>query len=442
MASRRPPRWLSAGGLLLAGIASAQLSPNGPDFQVNTYSSGSQELPSVAADDRGGFVVVWQSSGSPGTDASGWSVQARRFDPWGTPAGPQVQVNSYTTGDQTRPAVAYDGQGGFVVVWESYPGDPASVETIQARRLDGTGAPAGPEFQVAPVAAGVQHLPTVAADAQGRFVVAWTAGEIRATYEFSPGIWARRFDAAGAPLGAAMEVNSYRTGDQKSPRVAVDGDGNFFVAWQSRGSAGSDQNGESVHAQRFDASGTRTGGESQVNTYTVIDQVLPAVAPYGPGDFVVAWQSYGSDGPDAFDYCIEAQRYDASGAPLGDEMHVNSYTTNGQVRPTVAGTADGGFVVAWGSYGSYGPDTVAYSVQGQRFDAAGVPLGPQFQVNSYTTGYQWRPAAAMDPRGNFVIAWENYPSGGVQDIYARRFDALFRDGFESGDTTRWSSITP
>jgi hypothetical protein len=43
--------------------------------------------PVVASDPAGNFVVVWESWGSQGTDTSGSSIQARRFDSSGTRAG-------------------------------------------------------------------------------------------------------------------------------------------------------------------------------------------------------------------------------------------------------------------------------------------------------------------------------------------------------------------
>ena len=66
-----------------------------------------------------------------------------------------------------------------------------------------------------------------------------------------------------------------------------------------------------------------------------------------------------------------------------------------------------------------------------------VPLGDQFPINSYTTGRQALPAVAMDAQGNFVVAWDG------PDVNGRRFsaDAIFIDGFESGNTSAWSSAT-
>src|SRR4030095_2206227 len=94
-------------------------SPIGGEFQVNSYVTGSQDRPSVASDSAGNFVVVWQSNGSSGADASGTSVQGQRYDASGSPIGGEFQVNSYVTGNQNLPSVASDSAGNFVVVWQS-----------------------------------------------------------------------------------------------------------------------------------------------------------------------------------------------------------------------------------------------------------------------------------------------------------------------------------
>ncbi len=67
-------------------------------------------------------------------------------------------------------------------------------------------------------------------------------------------------------------------------------------------------------------------------------------------------------------------------------------------------------------------------------------------MNSYTFDPQSFPAAAMDPHGDFVVVWESNESPGTDtstvSIQGQRYDALFRDGFETGDASRWSSVTP
>ena len=60
--------------------------------------------------------------------------------------------------------------------------------------------------------------------------------------------------------------------------------------------------------------------------------------------------------------------------------------------------------------------------------AAGpTPLGPAFQVNTFTPGYQWYPDVATTPAGEFLVVWidEGLPAGQTSGwaISAQRFAA-------------------
>ncbi|KAB2966653.1 MAG: hypothetical protein F9K18_05290 [Thermoanaerobaculia bacterium] len=432
--------------LALATAATAQVSFNGPQFQVNTYTTSGQRQSAVASDASGGFVVAWASEGSPGTDSDGVSVQARRYDARGIPLGDQFQVNSYTTNNQYFPAVTVDGQSGFVVVWESWgsSGTDDDVLSIHGQRFDALGTPLGGEFQVNSYTTGDQDYPGVASDALGNFVVVWRSAGSYSDPTFS--IQAQRYDHDGVPLGAQFQVNSYTTDNQSYPAVTTVSQGGFVVVWRSDGSFGTDTSGSSVQARRFDASGTPLGSEFQVNSYTTNYQGYPAVAADSQGNFVVAWISDGSFGSDTSGQSIQAQRFATDGTPLGAQFQVNSYTTGNQTYPVVAADSRGGFAVVWQSPGSGGTDNDPNSVQGQQFDSLGNPLGGEFQVNSYTTGDQRLPAVAADALGDIVVVWESNGSSGTdqdgQSIQAQRFDGLFRDGFEAGDTARWSGVVP
>ena len=88
------------------------------------------------------------------------------------------------------------------------------------------------------------------------------------------------------------------------------------------------------------------GSETRVNTTTYGSQSRPAVATFSDGGYVVAWESYDF----GTDLNIYAQRYNASGTPLGSESRVNnSISTGHQVSPAVAALTDGGYVVIWSS---------------------------------------------------------------------------------------------
>ena len=89
--------------------------------------------------------------------------------------------------------------------------------------------------------------------------------------------------------------------------------------------------------------------------------------------------------------------------------------------PLVAAAPDGRFVVVWHADGL---DGSGYGVFGRRFDAAGVPQGGEFQVNTYTTGIQARPGVTMDAAGNFVMVWQSYVDAlSKNDVFARRYDS-------------------
>ncbi len=66
------------------------------------------------------------------------------------------------------------------------------------------------------------------------------------------GVYGQRYDAAGAAQGTEFRVNTFVTGDQRYPGVAMDADGDFVVTWTSDGQDGS---GNGVYAQRYDSLG-------------------------------------------------------------------------------------------------------------------------------------------------------------------------------------------
>jgi hypothetical protein len=409
-------------GTLLAGNAWAQL-PVGPEFRVNAYTTGAQATAAVATDQAGNFVVVWASDGQ---DGAGSGIFARRYLASGTPVGSsEFRVNAYTTSSQQDPAVASDPTGRLVVLWTST-GQDGSQSGVYGRRYDAAGTP-GPEFQVNTYTSLSQFASAAAMNASGQFVAVWTGyGQDDPNFV----IRAQRYDAGGTLQGAEFRVNSYTTGTQIGPKVAMDPAGNFVVVWYSA----QDGSGYGVFGQRYDAAGLPQGPEFRVNSYTTGSQGATAVAMDAGGNFIVAWESTAQDGDGQG---LFAQRYNAAGAPQGGEFQINQYTTGPQERPRVAMQPDGRFVVAWS-----GQDGNDRGVLARAYDSAGQPEGNEFLVNAFTTGTQVNPAVAPVPGVGFVAAWEsNLQDGSANGVFGRRFatDLIFRDGFESGDLSNWSS---
>ena len=384
------------------------------DVQVNSYTTSSQYKSSVATDAAGHFVVVWVSLGSAGTDSDGFSIQGQRFASDGSMAGPQFQVNTYTTDDQREPTVAMDAAGDFVVVWNSFGSSDtdASSSSIQAQRYASDGSPVASQFQVNTYTTGSQTDPAVNLDANGDLVVVWTSTDSDGTDVSSYSVQGRRFASDGSPVASQFQVNTYTSGEQTSPSVGVDTDGDFVVTWRSAASGGADTSADSIQGQRFGSDGSAAGAQFEVNTFTTGVQTSPSVDMNADGDFVVTWISDGSVGDDSNAYSIQGQRFASDGSMQGAQIQVNTYTTSLQFNPSVAVEPDGDFTVVWNSFGSADTDTSGSSIQGQRFTSDGSPAGSEIQVNSYTTGFQDDPIVALKPEGDFVVVWTSSGSSG------------------------------
>jgi hypothetical protein len=333
--------------------------------------------------------------------------------------GGQFPVNSFTPHIQALPSIASDADGDFVVVWES-DGQDGSGSGIFAQRYNSSGAAQGAEFRVNSTTLYSQSAPAVAMDADGDFVVAWESRVAQGNYD----IFAQRFNAAGKAQGGEFRVNTFRPGPQRSPAAGIDAGGNFVIAWQSDGQEGPVNLG--VYARRFNALGQAQGDEFHVNTATSGNQIAPSVAMDADGDFAIVWS----------DSEIRAQRYSARGVAQGDEFRVNTFTTGNQFFPAIAMDARGDFVVAWQSSGQDGSLEGIYA---QRFSAAGAPQGGEFRANTVTANAQKDAAVAMDAGGNFFITWSSDgQDGSGLGVYGQRFNAA---AVVQGDEFRVNTTT-
>lgn len=427
------------------GWLSAQV-PVGSEFQVNTYTTDRQRLAKVAMDAEGNFVVVWMSEGSGGSDTLLDSIQGQRYGSDGDPRGSEFQINTYTPNRQVEPDIAVAPSGEFVVTWTSMGslnGD-YSGRSVQAQRYTSEGNPQGAQFIVNTYTTYNQWYSSVDVDSEGNFVVAWQS---TGTYLSIEDIKAQRFSSDGSSLGSEFQVNTYTTSYQWNPEVGVMPNGDFVVVWASRGSFGGDTSGFSIQGRRYASNGSSQGSQFQINSYTEGYQLHAEVAVSSEGDFTVVWNSAGSNGGDTSGLSIQAQRFDSGGSAVGPQFQVNAYTTNSQNFPVIAIDDSGNFMVSWQDNGAPEAYPFPQSVQGRHFSSQGIALGPQFTVNSYTTGNQNGPALAAGPRGNFVVTWFSYGSNGTDDgsgsVQGQRVRGLlFADGFESGDTSVWSAVSP
>ena len=317
-------------------------------------------------------------------------------------------VNSLTSDDQFTPDVAIDDAGNFVIVWAGR-GVSALGEQddngIFGQRYNSIGDPIEGQFGVNQTSDGIQSDPAVAMNAAtGDFVVTWTSHE-------QGGIMARTFAASGGSTNEFL-VNTTTGNHHETPDVAMDTDGDFTVTWaadqQDAGSFG-------VFAQRLNTDGTsftKVGGEFQVNQFETNQQESPRIAMDANGAFVIAWQSFGQD---AFGgYGIYARLYDNNGNTVRGEFQVNQETASYQFEPAVAMASDPdkGFVVTWSSFEQEGDRGELYGIFARMYDSTGndyldggTALG-EFRINAIVEGDQRHSDVAMDNDGHYIVVWQ------------------------------------
>ena len=382
---------------VLAGIPAAAQVPAGPEFQVNAFTTGNQWMSSAAADPTGGFVLVWTSENQ---DGSGLGVVARRFDASGAPRGAEFLVNSSTAGNQSSGAVAVDDAGNFAAAWTSAD---ASGSGVFARRFDRNGVALGPEFQVNSYTSGAQAGAALVFDSARNLMIVWTGqGQ-----DDDAGVFGQRFDASGTRQGGEFRVSTPTLAPQRTPVLAADRAGRILVAWNDDGP---------LWLRRYGPAGDP---DLQIQVRGGFEIVLSnaglAVDP--SGGFVVAYSSVTYTPPRGrpsvpLAFGTFASRYDAAGGFLG-------LTQIGAALPewiNAAGDSGGDYVVSW---------SAGTSLFGQRLGPVSQPRGGVFGFNSVPATPEPTKAVVSDAVGNLLAAWTSSGSDGQGNgLVARRFGGI------------------
>lgn len=366
-------------------VLPALVYPDSEEFRVNKMGQISSYSPAVAMSPEGEFIITWQWYYSED------GLRARKYDRFADPYGGEFVISSGPGYFDQNQSIAMHTMDEFIVVWEcTY----QHFCAVYAKKYPDNG---DSEFKVREQ--DVHAYPSFGMDGEGNFVIVYE--DKSGSYY---GIFAKKYDRE-CNFVRSFKVNSDTPCGRRFPSVAMNNSGNFIVTWESSG----DQDGSfhRIYAKLYDKNADPVTDEFQVNTYQPNSQGSPAVAMADNGDFVIAWESSDDTGSG-----IYAQLFDSSGKMKGREYLVNTYTENGQTRPSVAMDSIGDFVVAWTSGWDWidpssGQDGSCSGIYAQRYDFNGNAIGEEFQVNTNTYGDQNFPTVAMDSDGDFVIAWSS-----------------------------------
>jgi len=290
--------------------------------------------------------------------------------------------------------------------------------------------PVGGEFRVSAGTTGDRTDSQVAIDADGGFVAIWGATQ---TDVDDFGLGGRRFHADGMPATPSdFAVNVFTLDAQRTQDVAMQPDGSFFAVWETSGIRIDDADPQAgIYGRRFGTDGAPSGPDFKVNTFNEYREDQPSIAPLTDGGYFVAWTD--RQNLIAGSVGVVGQRFGAAGQPIGEEFSVNAYTEGPQDQPAVAALPEGGFVIVWQD--GY-RDGFSGGIFGQRFDGSSQRVGGEFLVNTYTFSQQRFPAVAAAVDGSFLVAWASILVNDEQ-VVARHFD---RNGAPTGDEFQVNAV--
>ena len=352
------------------------------------------------------------------------------------PTSPVFIASPLDTPSNHESTCAIDQAGRFAVLFDNWvpePGDPVSYNPDMTLQFYGeNGAAVGGPFALN----GIQsyccaHSGAIAFSRQGNGFAAWHAESEPGQTLVSP--YASLLNAEGERTSATF---SLQTPESLWPfasygiSISRRGNGTFVAAFRSSGYGPYDDRRYHVVAGSYTAAGSPVAGLFLVSdtvrtgVYGLHPRVGVAALP--SGRLAVVWSNLEADG---WGNAILLRIFQADGTPVTGEIVVNTYVAGDQLFPDVAADAAGNFVVVWDSAGQ---DGWGEGVYGQRFDATGAKVGPEFQISSNAQSAQLDADVAMDAAGNFVVAWTSTdePDGWSWELFGRSYGA---DGSARGE---------
>ena len=146
MRTRAFGRLLWVGVALWPCLVGAQIPRLGDEFQVNTFTLGSQEAPAAACDASGNAVLAWAGRPTGNDHDLVRGIFFQRYDAFGVPLGSETEVSPLPPCSVPRvvPEICRDSTGNAVVVYRRFPDF-----DLRGVRFNSTGMQLGTEFQVA-----------------------------------------------------------------------------------------------------------------------------------------------------------------------------------------------------------------------------------------------------------------------------------------------------
>ncbi|MGH7951405.1 MAG: hypothetical protein ACREFE_05745 [Limisphaerales bacterium] len=403
-------------------------SANGTEYPIVGSLPGDQMFPDAALNSSGGFVV-WQDNI---TDGDGWGVSARRLD--GTLSGvfDTFRVNQQGAGDQENPRVALLKNGGAAFVWQ---GGVKGFQHIYASFFNASNVLVNPadtnDISVSAFTNNFQINPAIATLNDGNVVIVWASFDQVSSNSLQD-VYGQILSPDGQKVGGEFLINQFISYNQRTPTVAALANGGFVVAWVSEQERSTTPNWGSntndyvsdtriivpsvdIYARLYQSNGVAVTDEFLVNSDSN-PCANPNVAAATDGTFMVAWGARDMANM-AYGWDIYVRPFSSAGVG-GTAVRVNTYVNGNQYAPRLT-SIGADYLTIWTSLGQDGSREGVY---GQFVHEDGSLVGVEFRANTTTASVQMEPVVASNGVGQFLVIWSGY-SGGANsfDLFAQRY---------------------
>ncbi len=347
----------------------------------------------TAMSSNGSMVVPFNVDWYDGQN-SYWQGFIQRFAASGESAGPTVAVTPLNQGSSSYLAAAMDDQGRAVVTWTD-----RRTDTLLFQRYDAAGQTLGATQIVAHLTEGDAWLPHVSMSGSGAFAVSWSAEDATSNRD---DVFARLYDADGAPMTDAFQLNDDLSRTHHTPQVGMHGSGRFTATWLS-----GDGTDYAMVARVFTDQGVGDGGVTTIaqSGPDAFFFELSRMSVLPDGRALLTWLTVSeSSDPTSI---VWAQRLTAAAALDGPAIEVATIT-NGYGYPSAALLADGRFTVVWSRLIIMsGGGGIPSGVHIRDFDAASVPLGDERKLNVKSNILGYVTSTATDG-SRFAVVYTHY----------------------------------
>ncbi len=332
---------------------------------VQTVSDDSQvaSSPQVGEDQNGNAEGIWVQNGEIW---GSWSTNDGIN--YGSPPG--TEIDSPNTGE-SDPRIAVDPNGNVIAVWVWNDGTNNVIRAAFAPTGSaGTfGTPVTLSNDTFP-----SSNPQIAEDPNGDAIVVWQQSNgtnLETQYAYRP-------QGSATSWTGAQEVDT-ESGDETSPVVAMDGNGNATVAWVFND--GTNEIIQEALGTPSELSGGQVFNAQQNLTTDSGNASNPAIADDGNGDTAVVW-ALGGDAQAAVE---------ASGS--------SSFSSNATLGPVDAGSQPQVAITAKNA-------VLAVWQESDKIEAETGGTGGSFSGTTQISGSNaTEPELAVDGNGNAVAAW-------------------------------------